>query len=77
MPSITSQKMELQEQIVYNILNQHYLSNEQQRVQMVLSLARSATRFQSLKTLREWEEWTAKGLENLRSDNEDTGKETE
>ena len=74
MPSITSQKMELQEQIVYNILNQYYLSNEQQRVQMVLSLARSATRSQSLKTLREWEEWTARGLENLRSDNEDIGK---
>jgi len=73
-PSITSQGMELQEQIVYNILNQYYLSNEQQRVQMVLSLVRSATRSQSLKTLREWEEWTAKGLENLQADNEEKRK---
>ena len=75
MPSITSQKMELQEQIRFNILSQYCLSNDDQRVQMVLSLARSATRSQSLKTLREWEEWTAKGLENLQSDNEDMGKE--
>ena len=74
MPSITSQKMELQEQIRFNILSQYCLSNDDQRVQMVLSLARSATRSQSLKTLREWEEWTRDSLERLRSNNEEKRK---
>jgi len=67
-PSITSQKMELQEQIRFNILSQYCLSNNDQRVQMVLSLVRSATCSQSLKTLREWEEWTRDALGRLQQD---------